>query len=221
MIRNMDASEKYIEMCRAADEIQKAWEPSDGDYYRYFILDNPQVYIRSARHGVDPVDPEHWIWLPRQDQLQDLLDGDLTDIAEGFYDYMTAGGYNYECPEFNDTRCKEYGSMEQLWLAYVMESKYSKQWDGTAWIDPNAEKKPTESVFSQIRRAHAKVEADNFKPIKIHMSRKMELALSLELAPYHISTLLQLGVDVSILGMRLIIDDTMSDDEFRIVAELL
>ena len=105
----MDTSEKYIEMCSAAEEIQKGWEPIEGDYYS--ALGNPRIYIPGQWGiGLNPGD----VWLPRQDQLQDLFGDNLKNILEGFYDYMTVGGYDYECPEFDDTRCEKYGSMEQL-----------------------------------------------------------------------------------------------------------
>ena len=133
MVKNMDTSEKYIEMCRAAEEIQKEWNPKIGD--RYWLVGSHH-FGTTIVIDVDAMSSVWSMWIPRQDQLQDLLGDDLRDIAEGFYDYMTTGGYDYECPEFNDARCKEYGSMEQLWLAYVMETKYGKQWDDSSWRTP-------------------------------------------------------------------------------------
>ena len=143
MIKNMDTSEKYIEMCRVAEEIQKL-KPPEEDIQTHFYCTEHNRFLEynseleyqwcgdwNGWHGSD--DQDRVIWLLRQDQLQDLLDGDLRDIAEGFYDYMTTGGFNYECPEFDGARCEEYGSMEQLWLAYVMEVKYNKRWDGSSW----------------------------------------------------------------------------------------
>ena len=69
----MDTSEKYIEMCRKATEIQKSWKPADGDFYVYVVVaHDPQIFIQSSRFGTEAVDTSHWIWLPRQDQLYKL-----------------------------------------------------------------------------------------------------------------------------------------------------
>ena len=223
MIRNMDTSEKYIEMCRAAEEIQKL-KPTEADARTWFYCTEHKRFLEynseleyqwcgswNDWHSSDG--EERVIWLPRQDQLQDLLNDDLRDIAEGFYDYMTTEGYNYEYPEFNDARCKEFGSMEQLWLAYVMETKYGKQWDGTAWVDPNAEKK---SLLSQILDAHTRFQCDHMKPKIIVMSSETWKDLEADLIHYrlHVSTAPS-GVE-SIYGLRVAIDNNFKKGEFQI-----
>lgn len=71
------------------------------------------------------------IWLPRQDQLQEIYLNDMPDgtyrkiatLAEEFHDYHETHGY----PSYA-------GSMEQLWLAFVMKEKYNKTWNGESWI---------------------------------------------------------------------------------------
>ena len=79
----MDTSEEYIKMCQKATEVQALCEAD--------------VEIESPS-----------IWLPRQDQLQGMVE------------------YTVGVNKFN--------SMEQLWLAFVMSEKYNKKWDGKDWI---------------------------------------------------------------------------------------
>jgi len=75
------------------------------------------------------------IWLPRQDQLQDML-GQLsteTWAVLQLVDWATEYSHHYQ-----DTVYTEYAiqfkSMEQLWLAFVMKEKYNKIWDGDTWV---------------------------------------------------------------------------------------
>ena len=67
------------------------------------------------------------IWLPRQDQLQDMVKSeyecdydmnlDFTEFTTNLYTHEQIGA-----------------SMEQLWLAFVMHEKYNKKWDGEDWV---------------------------------------------------------------------------------------
>lgn len=80
------------------------------------------------------------IWLPRQDQLQEMIDTqqrDWINVLEMFTIWAFWGINEYTLspsPIF-------YGmgiphnvfSMEQLWLAFVMKEKYGKVWNGE-WI---------------------------------------------------------------------------------------
>ena len=68
---------------------------------------------------------EECIWLPRQDQLQEMIQDrfqrpqDLCVVALELF-RATAVGY-----------CS---SMEQLWLAFVMKEKYNKIWKEKDWV---------------------------------------------------------------------------------------
>ena len=73
------------------------------------------------------------LWLPRQDQLIDMLVG----VGDYYYNALlplynwTRGG-----PAPDDWRTKDsrnFTSMEQLWLAFVMKELYSKTWTGSEW----------------------------------------------------------------------------------------
>lgn len=113
----MDTSKEYIKMCDC-EEIQDG----KGRNVSFQNIDREgdwwiQVDIQST--------DGHNVWLPRQDQLQEML--------------------NYKEPiVFNlvsnlniwimDNPKKVCFSMEQLWLEFVMETKHNKTWDKDKWI---------------------------------------------------------------------------------------
>ena len=134
----MDTSEQYIKMCEKAEEIQKGhqWVYDDlfvspKEYYR----DKPLIWGRDKRFRDPP-----YTWLPRQDQLQEMIDQqqrDWVNVLEMFTLYAFYGDNTYTLggtPVY-------YGmgiphnvfSMEQLWLAFVMKEKFNKTWNGEAW----------------------------------------------------------------------------------------
>jgi hypothetical protein len=69
---------------------------------------------------------KHWIRLPRQDELQnivfaeDLTNGDVGYPLFCIVKFENEGGHN------------SY-SFEQLWLSFVMKEKYGKKWNGKEW----------------------------------------------------------------------------------------
>ena len=133
----MDTSEKYIKMCKAK-EIQERWNPADGDFYVYgVIFKEYEIFIRSSKFGVDPVNTSYWIWLPRQDQLQDILSSDVTlgymiSGLDAFYDPESQCGYSdppcRRCENIGKRRRGTYDTMEQWYLAFVMHEKFDKFW---------------------------------------------------------------------------------------------
>ena len=72
---------------------------------------------------------EDCIWLPGQDQLQEMLDFYPDNplpphkLAKALWDYCASTGTP-----------TPFDSMEQLWLAFVMKEKYGKTWDGDKWV---------------------------------------------------------------------------------------
>ena len=124
----MDTSEQYIKMCKKAEEIQdimgEVWIPFGQD----ILYSYEDVF---AKKLTDNGNRWHCIWLPRQDQLQEMYlnsmpDGTYTKIftlVEAFYGHFEQYGY----PSYAF-------SMEQLWLAFVMKEKYGKIWDGEDWV---------------------------------------------------------------------------------------
>jgi len=129
----MDTTPKYIKMCEMAEEIQEGWEPKEGNCaYSLrggaYILFTQVILIGDAlgRFKFDHT------WLPRQDQLQEMINQDcvLHEQIELFGEWCNP----YD--EYQRDHCRRMqnyveslASFEQLWLAYVMHEKYGKVWD--------------------------------------------------------------------------------------------
>ena len=109
----MDTSKTYIKMCEKAIEIQR----------HYPDVTDPHNWWHKKEHG-------GLIWLPRQDQLQEMVKSDIHPHWQ-LNNFVDAGLYDYiqEMGEY----AKQFSSMEQLWLALVMREKYSKIWNGEVW----------------------------------------------------------------------------------------
>lgn len=113
----MDISETYKKMCRQAERVAPELfykDVFDVHDYAFLVEGNDLLW-----------------WLPRQGQLQEMLLTPLVDIFTlnyNFYNFIFKQG------EFIVTECaSQFGSMEQLWLAFVMKEKYNKIWDGEEW----------------------------------------------------------------------------------------
>jgi hypothetical protein len=131
----MDTSEKYIKMCNCEGIWGYKTKLDFGDYYVDYEYGKPKVELVSHPNGRLRLYSEHW--LPRQDQLQEMVlakeryqsdfrVGDLSRDLVGFIDWLLDAGL------FS----KVGGSMEQLWLAFVMKEKWNKVWSGEEWALP-------------------------------------------------------------------------------------
>lgn len=139
----MDTSKEYILMCEKSVEIQNVWKErvshhSGGlitngnmsdpdDWMGYWVATrvfwNEPDFVAYLKCRPPNNKPEKWIWLPRQDQLQEIL---------GNYEFCTK--YYYDHIAFNkDTNFRIFRSMEQVWLAFVMKERFKKIWDGEDW----------------------------------------------------------------------------------------
>lgn len=135
----MDCSPEYIKMCDC-EEIQTLWEPKEGDLFADIVhptsgknsifinivtkdwggvLANPRYTIFNKWHSEHMVE-RYDIWLPRQDQLQEMVNRNInyTIAIQGFEETIEV------TPDF---------TWEQLWLGFVMKEKYGKIWDGSGW----------------------------------------------------------------------------------------
>lgn len=119
----MDTSPEYVKQCEKAEEIQKGHELEEPDY---FSTDGVKVESFCYEYQ-----PDAGIWLPRQDQLQDMirLFPDVkfmpVHLVEKIHKFMFTDYAEYTCL---------FGSMEQLWLAFYMKEQYEKSWTGTEWV---------------------------------------------------------------------------------------
>ena len=125
----MDTSETYIKMCSKATEIQtlrlQLHSYGTKDYWAY-LSETP---INSPLLGKRKI----IIWIPRQDQLQEMIMPSLGSDFKGFapfilnerlYTSLSVDGiYNWG------------RSFEQLWLAFIMKELYSKVWNEEEWVN--------------------------------------------------------------------------------------
>ena len=108
----MDKSSHYINMCENAEAIQKQWNPDLGDFFVSLSLGltSPcQPIASDLEKKVSYLKTIKAVWLPRQDQLQNIL---MADNASYF---------------------DKFDSMEKLWLAFIMFEKYKKKWKNGEW----------------------------------------------------------------------------------------
>ena len=130
----MDKSADYIKMCEQAKEIQKAWNPEEGDFYASLVpygftgvitQNKLAVFVFAFYEGVNRPERLKYsaTFLPRQDQLQKMVEernGDILSQLQAIW-------------IFTNSFKKESVSFEQLWLEAVMYWKYNKKWNGTEW----------------------------------------------------------------------------------------
>ena len=134
----MDISKTYAKMCEKAWEIQQWWQPEPfdinkknkclGDVYLHHCVDqwaddNPYDVIEV--YFAQKIDKTRVVWLPRQDQLQEMVGG-IAAFEKFWHEF--AYGEEFGIPQYMAD-----GSMEQLWLAFVMKEKYNKVWNGESW----------------------------------------------------------------------------------------
>ena len=145
-------------MCFEANRIlQKLWKPQIGDFYcslywdiNYENSEKSKVYLDTPLKIQIIVPPEilgkfisdgeesekcqayENLWLPRQDQLQDMLDKP-TEMAKHLF---FADWINDECHEYDCDKAHIVDSltMEQLWLMFIMKENYNKIWKDNKWI---------------------------------------------------------------------------------------
>jgi len=117
----MDTTEKYIKMCEKAGEIQKNHHWQAGDWHMLGGSNNrgnPRI-LGGSLYTIIQNSFYNWeresIWLPRQDQLQEMV-GITPKTFTGFIKKAVT------LPTTPD-------SFEQLWLHLVMSEEYGKVWD--------------------------------------------------------------------------------------------
>lgn len=122
----MDKTKQYILMSEKAIEIQKI--AKDNCYSLNKGYDAVMHFEEDLSTPID-IDGFHrgyWLWLPRQDQLQEMVGGTSPWLISKIYAF-TNRIYSEKINIYTF-------SMEQLWLAFVMKEKYSKVWNGKDWI---------------------------------------------------------------------------------------
>ena len=141
----MDKSDRYIKMCASATEIQSLWRQDYGDFYH---TQDGQVkcwITRSSRSqrfrkgvGISVeedglIQLTRYVWLPRQDQLIEL-----SQIPGRRYENIVQDFFDWTKTSYGDAGSMpgtQFRTMEQIWLAFVMQQKFAKLWDETRWAE--------------------------------------------------------------------------------------
>ena len=132
----MDTSKEYIKMCNC-EEIQKQRESLEGDFY------SPQSDGRICVVGILKYaeDIINSIWLPRQDQLQEMIDWAYT------LDFIThkmniEKGKTHAVVYFTGEQELNFvirhtnfiaDSFEKVLLRIIMRKIHNKIWDDNKW----------------------------------------------------------------------------------------
>ena len=132
----MDTTKEYIAMCDcpeiqkhvygigdwfgAFETVEQLGEPFTGPLKLCGIVTDLDLGILGVKNVV---------WLPRQDQLQDMISNKGRVAHPPFY--FVDDLYHFY---FNDKQGGYAETMEQLWLAFVMKELYSKAWNGKDWV---------------------------------------------------------------------------------------
>lgn len=127
----MDLTPIYFKMCETAEEVQAMWKPAVSDHIAW-RKNVSVIELCNAEEADNPSWKENWIFLPKQDQLQDMMIADCAaSLIESFYQWWE----KYSQHHYSTSK-----SMEQLWLIFVMERRFNKFFDGFRWVaDPKFE----------------------------------------------------------------------------------
>ncbi len=152
----MDLTKQYIKMSRKSVEIQANWKWIIGKCYYNIILNEVHICTDNNLSGHWDTTHKNSMWLPRQDELQVMLKDKIRHNhrnsmsylkgyehgvgQEGYIDRMLTVEFykfikleeGYPHPQYD--YIKQFDSMEQLWLAFVMKENYNKVWNNNEWI---------------------------------------------------------------------------------------
>lgn len=143
---NMD--DTYLKMVLALpDEFFKGWKWKDGD--QVYLTEEIDEYSCSDDHGLYTVfdgllandgflNTENWLYvraidfkngrpIPSQEQLQDMMELSVPNFINEFFEFSESIPNEKEYPIFRT-------NMDCFTLAYVMDRKFKKYWDGENWM---------------------------------------------------------------------------------------
>jgi len=140
----MDTGIEYIEMCKKSKNVQEEWSASCGDFVYRSEYDVFEIY--TSRELINAIHSSSYIWLPRQDQLQDMSDNisdkglffwSLSNCAEGWLcvgrDIAEQMIYPREERYLIGEDYSE--TAEQALLKMYIGIGCNKTWNGKGWID--------------------------------------------------------------------------------------
>ena len=122
--------DKYIAMCDC-EEIQEQWKPNSGS--RYIIRGNDRVAFGIPGYFEYR---NNYIWLPRQENIQEMWKKDHPDHEDGipdnwttvfideFHEWAMAGDFD---------KSLLFAPMDSLQIAFYMYEIYKKTWTEKGW----------------------------------------------------------------------------------------
>jgi hypothetical protein len=138
----MDKSRQYIQMCKRSKEIQSLWQPKTGDFYAdigsevhcYFPDSSKTGAIKSGfgittGKKVTTISP--LVWLPKLEQLIEAAQVQgccFRDTSFQFYEWVKLPYGKGTIPAN-----KLFISLEQVWLAFIMKTRFGKIWEDGGW----------------------------------------------------------------------------------------
>ena len=119
----MDTTKQYLLMCEKANEIQVLRPTeSNGDWCNW-MGDTKCINVGIV------ILHKNIIWLPRQDQLQEMIINPL--LSNGLINQIKDKLNNFKIEKVVQGKII---SMEQYLLLIVMQEKYNKVWNGKDWV---------------------------------------------------------------------------------------
>ncbi|MDZ7761933.1 MAG: hypothetical protein U5L00_16980 [Desulfovermiculus sp.] len=85
-----------------------------------------------TRQGEKVIALTPYIWLPRLDQLMELAQVPgrrFESVSQEFFTWT-----NTPYPIGQQAPSRIFATLEQVWLAFVMQCRQAKVWDGSDWI---------------------------------------------------------------------------------------
>lgn len=126
----MDTSEQYVKMCDCP-EIQSKWNLEKVFEPHYVCNKRLKTTQSINRFGNSRRTlKKEYTWLPRQDQIQDMMGKDYENTLDMLCDFYAV--ITVDQPTGFQQMFEV--SMEQLWLAFYMYEKHGGIWDGEKWV---------------------------------------------------------------------------------------
>jgi hypothetical protein len=118
-------------MCESAKVIQKKWKPAFGDFFVSMSSGRTSAclsLVSELEKKVSYLKTIKAVWLPRQDQLQEML------IEKYATPWDLAIAFSNVLMDDNTSYFDNFDSMEKLWLAFIMLEKYGEKWSNGKWV---------------------------------------------------------------------------------------
>lgn len=103
--------------------------PKDFDVSKY----DPNSAVSYHKEGFEPLLLKYWIWLPRIEQFQEMLQPLSTiTMLHLFYGFVQQGKGHWH--SFKKAPLPE-PTMEELWMDFTWKQLYGKMWEGMGgWV---------------------------------------------------------------------------------------